>query len=485
MSEVETSAASVAAETITAPVAPAAQAPAAPAAPASSGTSRSLDEKADYLSRIRTATAASSVEADAQASQVIADATDAPVSGDTETEPAATDTPTEEAPGQEEQQPKSYDIPYDKLPDNRRGELKRANLAPEVKEALAQAWYQQKALHDTGFSIDHARQLKAVGFTPEAAIDRIKVHPTVDDARMDAQLANVARQIVSDYQSNPMSMLNGLRENAPEAFPTFAKAFVSEMRSLAPEVYGETVSDAFWTALQIMDNETSADDLDMKEAVARVRTKLFPNASQPRASNALNPNDPIHKKYQEMVQQQQAARQMQASQFQNALVEFSRDAVKTEVAQRLTEAAPGLDPDFVNRAVVDVMSAVERDVMGNRNVVDGVSRLMSSGLTQDDLNKAVGYVLDRARPLMAVHMKSALDFWSKAARPQTQPAPAVSPKPAVKPVAPNAPPTTQRVPGTTPQQTSPVTPPDSFIKEGRAKGWDNLRIMQQWASNRK
>lgn len=151
----------------------------------------------------------------------------------------------------------------------------------------------------------------------------------------------------------------------------------------------------------------------------------------------------------------------------------------------LTEAAPGLDPDFVNRAVVDVMSAVERDVMGNRNVVDGVSRLMSSGLTQDDLNNAVGYVLDRARPLMAVHMKSALDFWSKAARPQTQPAPAVSPKPAVKPVAPNAPPTTQRVPGTTPQQTSSVTPPDSFIKEGRAKGWDNLRIMQQWASNRK
>ena len=485
MSEVEAGAASVAVETVTVPVAPAAPAPAAPAATAPSRESRNLDAKADYLSRIQTAPTAT-VEADAQAAEVIADATDTPVSGETEPEQPVVETPAADAPPDGEQQPQNPpQIPYDKLPENMRAELKRANLAPDVKEALAQAWYQQKAYNETGFSIDHARQLKAVGFTPEAAIDRIKVHPTVDDARTDAQLANIARQIVSDYQSNPESMLTGLHQNAPDRFPAFARTFASQMRSLAPEVYGETVSDAFWTALQIMDNETPADDLDTKEAVARVRTKLFPNADQPRAANAFNPNDPIHKKYQEMVQQQQSARQSQAGQFQSAVVQFSREAVQGEVAQRLTEAAPGLDPDFVNRAVADVVSAVEQDVMSNRNVIDGVSRFLASGLTQEDLNNAVDYVLDRARPLMAVHMKSSLDFWSKAARPQAPPTPAVAPRPAVKPVAPNAPQTTQRVPGTTPQQTSPVTPPDSFIKDARAKGWDNLKILQHWSVNRK
>lgn len=485
MSEVEAAAVGVAAVPATVPSAPAAPAPAAPVPSSPSRESLNLDAKADYLSKIAQGAAQPTVQADSEAAEVIAEATDTPVSGETETEQPPVEQTEAVVPGEEDQQPKNYQIPYDKLPENMRAELKRANLAPEVKEALAQAWYQQKALSETGFSIDQARSLKAVGFTPDAAIERIKVHPTLDDARTDAQLAGIARQIVGDYQSNPESMISGLYQNAPERFPAFAKAFASNLRSLAPEVYGETISDAVWSILQAVDNDVPADDLDMKESVARVRTKLFPNADGQKPASAFNPNDPIHKEYQRLVEQQKTVHQQQAQAFESALVQYSRDAVQQEVAAKFNEAAPGLDPDFVNRAVADVVSAVERDVMSNQNVRGGVSRFFSGSLSQEDLNTAVGYVLDRARPLMAVHMKSAMDFWSKAARPQAPPAPAVAPKPAVKPAVAAQSSSTQRVPGTTPQQTSPVTPPDSFIKDARAKGWDNFKIMQAWSAGRK
>lgn len=492
MDEVTVAAASVAAEPVTAPAPEStpASAPATPPSAAPSGNSQNLDAKADYLTRIRNvplpSDPAEAAVAEAMAKAEADNATDAPVSGESDIQQAAV--PAEGDQQTQAAEPaKALVIPYDELPANMRGELKRANLAPEVKEALAQAWYERKAFHDTGFTVDHARQLKTFGVTPEAAVERIKLHPTVADAQTDAQLADIARNLINDYQSNPQAMIDGLRSNAPQAFGGFAKTFATQLRSAAPDVFSEMASDIMWTAISIAERELPEDALDEREHVAYIKAKFFPNQNEGNRgqTSAFNPNDPIHKEYQRLVQNQQEQRVAQATQFESALYQYGAEAVKNEVAERFRAAAPaGLPDEFVERAIGDIMASVSNDVINNKNVRDQVTRFLSGTLTQEDLNAAVAFVTDRARPLIAVHLKPHLDFWSKAARPATPSSPAIAPKPAPKPAPVQQSASVQRVPGSAPAATPPSAPPADFLKAARSKGWDNLRVMQEWSRAR-
>ena len=492
MSDEVISAGSVSAETVTAPAPESAPASASetPQSAGTSGNSRNLDAKADYLSRIQQAAQnypesdpAEAAVAAAEAAASTDPATDAPVSGES-------DQPVVEAQQAQAEEPaKAPVIPYDQLPENMRGALSKANLDRNVKEALAQAWYERKAFHDTGFTVDHARQLKTFGFTPEAAVDRIKLHPTVQDAQTDAQLADIARGLINDYATNPQAMIEGLRQHVPQGFTGFAQTFAKQLRQTAPEVFSDVASDVMWTAMSIMERELPEDALDEREHVAYVKAKLFPQQQGQSGGQAspFNPNDPIHRKYQEIVQSQQQQRAYMTQQFESALVQYGEEQVRTEVAERFRAAAPaGLPEEYVARAVEDIVSAVRNDVVNNRNVRDQIGRYFNGGLSQEELNAAVGFIADRARPLIAIHLKPQVDFWSKAARPATASTnPAVAPKPAVKPSAASPAASAQAVPGRAPAPTSPTTPPNDFIRAARAKGWDEFRILNEWSSGRR
>lgn len=498
MSDEVISAGSVSAETVTA-TAPESAPASASATPQSAGTpgdSRNLDVKADYLSRIQNAAQnysesdpAEAAVAAAEAAATTDPATDAPVSGESDKPSDEQQQAQGEAQNQTEEPAKAPVIPYDQLPENMRGELRKANLAPTVKEALAQAWYERKAFHDTGFTVEHARQLKTFGFTPEAAVDRIKLHPTVQDAQTDAQLADIARGLINDYQNNPQGMIDGLRQFVPQGFSGFAQTFASQLKQAAPEVFHGVASDVMWTAISIMERDLPEDALDEREHVAYVKAKLFPQQQGQSGGQAspFNPHDPIHKKYQEIVQAQQQQRAYMSQQFESALVQYGEEQVRNEVAERFRAAAPaGLPEEYVSRAVEDIVTAVRQDVVNNKNVRDQIGRVLSGELTQEDLNAAVGFIADRARPLIAVHLKPQVDFWSKAARPATTPTnPALQPKPAVKPASASPAASAQAVPGRAPAPTSPTTPPADFIKAGRAKGWDEFRIMNEWSVGRR
>ena len=496
MSDEVISAGSVSAETATAPAPESAPASASetPQSAGTSGNSRNLDAKADYLSRIQQAAQnykesdpAEAAVAAAEAAANADPATDAPVSG--ESDQPVVEQPQVETQPQTEEPAKAPVIPYDQLPENMRGALSKANLDRNVKEALAQAWYERKAFHDTGFTVEHARQLKTFGFTPEAAVERVKLHPTVNDAQTDAQLADIARGLINDYQNNPQGMIDGLRQFVPQGFTGFAQTFAKQLRQTAPEVFHDVASDVMWTAISIMERDLPEDALDEREHVAYVKAKLFPQQQGQAGGQAspFNPHDPIHKKYQEIVQAQQQQRVYMAQQFESALVQYGEEQVRNEVVERFKAAAPaGLPDEYVSRAVEDILSAVRNDVVNNKNVRDQIGRFLSGNLTQEDLNAAVGFIADRARPLIAIHLKPQVDFWSKAARPATNPTnPALAPKPAVKPAAASPAASAQAVPGRAPAPTSPTTPPADFIKAGRAKGWDEFRIMNEWSVGRR
>ena len=493
MSDEVISAGSVSADTATAtaPESAPASAVETPQSAGTSGNSRNLDAKADFLSRIQQAAQnysdtdpAEAAVAAAQAAANADSATDAPVSGESDVPAEAQAPGTAESQVQTEESAKAPVIPYAELPENMRGALSKANLDKNVKEALAQAWYERKAFHDTGFTVDHARQLKTFGFTPEAAVERVKLHPTIQEAQTDAQLANLARGLITDYATNPQAMIDGLRQQAPEGFTGFAQTFAKQLRQSAPEVFQDVASDVMWTAISIMERELPEDALDEREHVAFVKARLFPQQQGNHGGQAspFNPNDPIHKKYAEIVQAQQQQRAFMAEQFETALVQYGEEQVKNEIVERFRAAAPaGLDEEFVGRAVTDTLAAVKNDVMGNRTVMDQIRRFFSGNLSQEDLNAAVQFIADRARPLIAVHLKPQVDFWSKAARPTTATTnPAVAPRPAAKPAAASPAASAQSI-GRAPAPTSPTTAPPDYIKAARAKGWDEFRILNEWS----
>ena len=454
-----------------------------------------------YFDRMQTAVAAADagVSLEDQAREVAASVSDAPVSGDesaetpattTETPETSTETPTEEA-APEEFRPAN--IPYEQLPDNIRAELRRANLAPEVKEALAQSWYERKAFHDVGFSVEQARYLKSVGFSPEVAVDRLRLHPTTEDAATDANLANVARTLINDFQSNPSAMLDGLRSNVPEAFPGFAEAVVSRLKTDAPQVYGKLASTAMFQALQVLESEYPAEDFESREKIAFVKGKLFEDtgATTGKQPGAFDPNDPIHQKYKALEENQHQQHTQQATAFVDAVNNYSQQAVLAEVSKRVGDAFPkGIDPSVVQRAATEITELVAKDFFGNRGVVESLNQaILRSDLSQESLNSIVGYAYNRAVPLIAVHAKPVLEFWTKNTRATTTPTtPAVMAPPhsaASSRTVANAP-SAARVPAAaSPIAGAQAPPPKEFIANGRKQGWDTGRIISAWMNGQR
>jgi hypothetical protein len=459
----------------------------------------------DYFSRMQEAVLAADssagMSAEDEAAQVISEVTDAPVQGDNElreAEGVQQDQDTgQQTPGTdgtqtgvEDAKPKPV-INYDQLPENMRAELRRANLAPEVKEALAQSWYERKAYHDVGFTVEQARALKQVGVTPEIVEDRLRVHPTLDDAVEDSRLANLARTLVNDFQSNPSSMLDGLSMHAPEAFPQFAEAVANRLQQAAPDVYRRLASRAMYRALEVLGSEVDENDYETKEKVEFVRNRLFPQqAEQGQKPGAFNPEDPIHRRYAELQEQQQRAYQTQAVQFTSAAEQYGTQAVMAEVGRRVSEALPkGASDQVRQRAAGEIMARVQQDFFGNRGIVESINRMVAqSDLSQESLNQIVQHAYSRAVPLIAVHSKPVLEFWSQSVKVPDQP-----PQPAVKAqsvqqassrTVANAP-SSAKVAGTAPTPNAPQAPPASFIADGRKKGWDTGKIIGEWLSGRR
>ena len=487
--ESTTAAAETAQMVVAAPVVPA---PAAPLEPSSKSYFERMQEA------VNTADAKELTPED-QAADIAKSIADAPVSGDETGEKSPEDKPADadpngEKPTVEEQKPeapKTPNIPYEELPENMRAELRRSNLSQEVKEALAQSWYERKAFHDVGFTVDQARQLKSVGLTPEAANDRLRLHPTIDDAVTDAQLANLARTLVDDFQTNPASMLDGLSQNAPNAFPKFAGAVAERLRSAAPEVYGNLVSRAMKNALNVLESELDKEDYESREKVAFVRNKWFQQDSeQAQPAGTFNPNDPIHQRYAQMEQQQAQQYQAQAAQFEQAVRGYGEKAVFDEVANRVANALPkGTPQEIVARASQEISQRVFQDFLGNRGVMDNLNKMIAGAdLSQQALEIIVNNIYNRAVPLIAVHARPVLEFWSKNTKAGEQPVtPAItSPQHSAassRTVA--TAPSAAKVAASSPAPAASSQPPKDFIASGRKQGWDTGKIINAWLTGQR
>lgn len=455
-----------------------------------------------YFDRMQAAVAAADagVSLEDQVREVAESVSDATVNSDESTETPAEQTASDQPAQQPAQEPAEPETPkppidYTQLPDNIRAELRRANLAPEVKEALAQSWYERKAFHDVGFSVEQARYLKSVGFSPEVAVDRLRMHPTVEDAAQDAGLANVARTLINDFQGNPDAMLDGLRSNVPEAFPRFAKAVADRLPQDAPDVYHGLASNAMYHALQVLESELTDTEFEEREKVAFVKNRLFPDAgNQPKGTpppGAFNPNDPIHQKYKALQDNQQQQYVAQAETFASAVQGYSQQAVLGEVSRRVAEALPkGMDPSVVQRAASEITELVGKDFFGNRGVMESIIKaIRQSDLSQASLDAIVNYAYNRAVPLIAVHSKPVLEFWQKNTKAPVAPAtPAItSPqRSAVGSRTVATAPSAARIPAASP----PVPgasgpPPKEFIATGRKQGWDTGKIISAWLNGQR
>jgi hypothetical protein len=149
----------------------------------------------------------------------------------------------------------------------------------------------------------------------------------------------------------------------------------------------------------------------------------------------------------------------------------------------------GTDPSVVQRASGEILNLVARDFFGNRGVVSSLDQMIrQSDLSQDALNQIVTSIYNRAVPLIAVHARPVLEFWSKNLKTAEQPVtPAVTSQPhsatSSRTVA-NAP-SAAKVAAASPPVGQPTHPPKEFIAAGRSKGWDTVKILGEWISGQR
>jgi len=111
---------------------------------------------------------------------------------------------------------------------------------------------------------------------------------------------------------------------------------------------------------------------------------------------------------------QRAADDQGRTAFLESVVTEARNAVYRHVAAKWQEAAPaGLDAPETKRAIDDVFYGVENDLKGVSNFVYDLAARRNGPQTQQAYRDAVQYAFDRALPFVPIHLKSALDFWTK------------------------------------------------------------------------
>lgn len=298
--------------------------------------------------------------------------------------------------------------------------IKASNLPAEHKDEIVNLAYQGKAAQESGMTLDAVRAFKENGITPASVLERIKLHPTFDDAKKDAWYAGEMRRIATDYNKDPKKFLLGLKQSAgsTQVFPNLVAAIAEFLPTEAPRVVTSIKTDGIKTALLNLGREALAQANEDRQTAVKMVQEAFGFSSELTAQTPTK--DPrlaeLEKKNAEFESRQKAQDEQSRNQFLQSVVTEARNTVYKEIERRWAEAAPaGLDVDETKRAIDDIYKGVETDLAGVSNFVYDLESRRNGPLTEQAYRDSVKYAFDRASPFIPTHQKSALDFWSKRA----------------------------------------------------------------------
>ena len=367
--------------------------------------------------------------------------------------------------------------------------IKRSNLPTDLKETITNLAFKADAFDKIGFTVEQARQLKDLGITPEIIAERIGIHQSVEDERRDAELAISMRQLGTDLTQDPAAFVDGILATAPEVAQNLIAAAYERAAYVMPERIVDEKVNGVWEALNgAYSDMANSDDEALLEALRTVASAFFPDGApvvddQPGyvAEDGLaNSADPIHREYAKLKADQERFAAEQRQSFAGAMFNHGRQAVWEATKAAWEEVKPQSMPKEVSDVVAkQIFDQVGAALLSNEGIKRDMEGFLSGNLDQAQFNRAVSWLLERAKPTILINRKPALDYWSKVfagSAPAPQQAPAQ--KPAIKGSAPLTKPDIGRA-SSAPAPTNVVDVKAQVFKEAKANHWDNLRIIQE------
>lgn len=386
------------------------------------------------------------------------------------------------AEGQESQEEKKPELTQGQIEESIRSLIKKSNLPPERKDELASLAYKGLQLTKLGFDYDQVKFLKEMAVTPEVILDRVRLHPTLEDAKRDAMYAEDMRELINDLTTQPEVAARKLHATSPETFRPLALDIFNNIDKIAPDVAQEAWSRKFSTVLsRVEKNAQASQNVDLQAAVAMLRDHIYGDTQ----TSKPDPNDPVVQEntrlraiFENQQRQQKQGMEQARSQFGNALQNYGAQAIFSDIKTALEAQKPtGMDADLAERTVGDVFNGVTQDLLSNTNFMKDMARFAQGNPTQEQLGAAIDFARARARVLMAPHLRSALGKWGKYALQRAQTTATTQAKAASRPDVGKA--------------TGPPTPAagvplhERVLAEGKAKNLTPLEMMRMHDSLRR
>lgn len=357
--------------------------------------------------------------------------------------------------------------------------IKRSNMPPELKDEIADLAYQAKSLREMGFTFDQARSLKQMGISPDSVVERVKLHSTIEDAKMDAELASDMRQFMNDYVTNPSVAAQRLYKTNAETFQPFAREIIRNAHAIDPDLYIEQQSSGFKTALSRLAEQAKAtEDADTETAVQIILEKVYgpqaPAGTAPRPDDSPVAQELARLKAERAREQAQRNQELQTmrGQFREDLRNEAFKAIGMEIDNYVNAQAPAGSPSEVRDTMKSqVYQSVLQTLASNPNFMQDAQRLANGPMTAEAFRSAIQYVVERAKPHIPINFKPAVEKWGRFTLADQARKEATQQRAAAKPDVgrPAGPATTAAAPDVVSQ----------VLQEGREKGWDPLQIIRE------
>lgn len=303
--------------------------------------------------------------------------------------------------------------------------VKGSNIPAEHKEEVTALAYQGKAAQEAGLTTDVIKAFKDLGISIPSIVERIRLHPAIEDGRRDALLAGEYRTFINDFIHNPQEVVRKLRLTSqgagrPEIWSEFVAAVSQNIEQEARPLWLSKLNREVRHIL----NKLAQEAVDQKDETKQVSVEnvqtmlgLTPGASggqtqpviDPKVQSLQNENDELKRRQA----QQEAA---QRDSFIAAASNDAKTAILRDIVDRFTAAKPtGMDDDESRRCVEEAFTKVGNELLANQNFVRDFESFRNGEISQRSHDLAVKFALERARSFIPIHLNASLAFYGKRA----------------------------------------------------------------------
>ena len=301
--------------------------------------------------------------------------------------------------------------------------VKASNIPAEHKEEVTALAYQGKAAQEAGLTQDVIRTFKDMGISVPSVMERVRLHPAIDDAKRDALLAGEHRTLIGDVIGNPQKFVQNIRativaSRRPEVLSALVTAFAENIEKEARPLWIAKLDREVRHILNKLVEEAVAQKDETKQiSVENVQMMLGygPGAVAPAPS--VDPTVQAIKNENDELKRARA--QQDAAQRDAFIANVGNDAktlILKEIVDRFVGMRPtGMDDEESKRCVEEAFTNVGKELLSNQNFVRDFESFRGGDTSQAGRDAAVRFALERAKSFIPIHLNASIAFYGKRA----------------------------------------------------------------------